>query len=67
MRWVAPLSILGQVEIPKEHANRAMVRIFTMTVDGRSQATGPSAGARYYDIPLNRLQKRPQMATKAPK
>lgn len=57
MKQTADGKLTGQVEIGKEHANRAMVRIFTMTVDGRSQATGPSAGARYYDIPLNKLAK----------
>jgi len=49
--------LTGQVAIKKEFANRAMIRIFTYTVDGRSQNAGPMAGARYYDIPLRRFLK----------
>jgi hypothetical protein len=49
--------LTGQVVIGKEFANRAMIRIFTYTVDGRSQNAGPMAGARYYDIPLRRFLK----------
>lgn len=44
--------LTGEVEVDKEFANRAMIRIFTLTVDGKSQMAGPMAGARYYDIPL---------------
>lgn len=49
--------LTGQVEVAKEFANRAVIRIFTLTVDGRSQSTGPTAGARYYDIPLKKFLK----------
>jgi hypothetical protein len=48
----------GQVEIGKEFANRAVIRIFTQTVDGKSQMAGPTAGARYYDIPLTKFPKK---------
>lgn len=41
----------GQVQIPKKFADRAMIRILTLTVDGRRQ----TAGAAYYDIPLNKF------------
>lgn len=50
--------ITGQVEVGKEFADRAVIRIFTMTVDGRSQMVGPTAGARYYDIPLKKFPKK---------
>lgn len=46
--------LMGQVQIRKEFADRAMIRIFTMTVDGRPQ----TAGARYYDIPLKKFLKK---------
>ena len=56
--------LTGQVEVGKEFANRAVIRIFTLTVDGRSQMAGPTAGARYYDIPLkNFLKKAPGAAS----
>lgn len=55
MKQTADGKLTGQVEIGKEFANRAVIRIFTMTVDGRSQNTGPTAGARYYDIPLKKF------------
>lgn len=54
--------LTGQVEIRKEFANRAVIRIFTYTVDGRSQMAGPTAGARYYDIPLTKFLKKAQSA-----
>jgi hypothetical protein len=38
----------GQVQIPKEFAGRAKIRILTRMVDGKRQ---PSGGA-YYDIPI---------------
>jgi hypothetical protein len=38
--------LTGQVEVGKEFADRAVIRIFTLTVDGRSQMAGPTAGAR---------------------
>jgi hypothetical protein len=49
--------LAGEVEIGKEFADRAVIRIFTMTVDGRSQMAGPTAGARFYDVPLKRYLK----------
>jgi hypothetical protein len=41
----------GQVQIPKKFADRAMIRILTLTVSGRRQ----TAGAAYYDIPLKKF------------
>ena len=41
----------GQVQIRKEFSDRAMIRILTLTVDGRRQ----TAGAAYYDIPLKKF------------
>lgn len=58
--------LTGQGEVGKEFANRAVIRIFTLTVDGRSQMAGPTAGARYYDIPLKNFQKKPPMAASPP-
>jgi len=54
--------LTGQVEVGKEFADRAVIRIFTMTVDGRSQMAGPTAGARYYDIPLKKFLKKAPLA-----
>jgi hypothetical protein len=48
--------LAGQAQIRKEFADRAMIRILTLTVDGRRQ----TAGAAYYDIPLKKF------LTKAP-
>jgi hypothetical protein len=49
----------GQVQIRKEFADRAMIRILTLSVDGKRQ----TAGAAYYDIPLKRyLDKAPAAA-----
>ena len=42
--------LTGQAQIRKEFADRAMIRILTLTFDGRPQ----TAGARYYDIPLKK-------------
>ena len=54
--------LTGQTEVGKEFANRAVIRIFTLTVDGRSQMVGRFAGARFYDIPLKKfLKKSPQV------
>ena len=51
---------VGQVQIPKTHANIAKFRILTLTVDGRRQ----TAGAAYYDIPLKKfLNKAPVAAS----
>ncbi|MHB0956250.1 MAG: hypothetical protein ACYC6N_28505 [Pirellulaceae bacterium] len=41
----------GHVQIRKEHSDIAMIRILTLTVDGRRQ----TAGAAYYDIPLKKF------------
>ncbi|HET6424202.1 MAG TPA: hypothetical protein VFG20_11000 [Planctomycetaceae bacterium] len=58
--------LTGQVEVGKEYADRAVIRIFTMTVDGRSQMTGPTAGARYYDLPLRMFVKKAPLAASSP-
>jgi hypothetical protein len=58
--------LTGQVEVGKEFADRAVIRIFTLTVDGRSQMAGPTAGARYYDIPLKKFLKKAPMAASSP-
>ena len=50
--------LTGQVQIDKKFADRAVIRILTTTFDGRSQMTGPLAGARYYDIPLKKFLKK---------
>lgn len=42
----------GQVQIRKQFADRAMIRILTQTVDGRRQVT---TAAAYYDIPLRKF------------
>lgn len=54
--------LTGQVEVEKKFADRAVIRIFTLTVDGRSQMAGPTAGARYYDIPLKKFLKKAPLA-----
>lgn len=54
--------LTGQVEIGKEFADRAVIRIFTLTVDGQSQMAGPTAGARYFDIPLKKFLKKAPLA-----
>ncbi len=43
----------GQVQIRKEFADSAMIRILTLSVDGQRQ----TRGAAYYDIPLNKYLK----------
>ena len=58
--------LTGQVEVGKEFADRAVIRIFTLTVDGRSQMSGPTAGARYYDIPLKKLLKKAPLEASSP-
>jgi len=45
---------VGQVQIRKEFADSAMIRILTLTVDGQRQ----TRGAAYYDIPLNKYLKK---------
>lgn len=54
--------LTGQAEVAKKFADRAMIRIFTMTVDGKSQMAGKTAGARYYDIPLKNFLKKAPLA-----
>ena len=51
--------LVGQVQIPKTHANIAKFRILTLTVDGRRQ----TAGAAYYDIPLKKFLNKAPVAT----
>jgi hypothetical protein len=52
--------LTGQAQIRKEFADRAMIRILTLTVDGRRQ----TSGANYYDIPLKKfLNKAPVAAS----
>jgi hypothetical protein len=45
--------LTGQTQIGKEFADRAVVRILTLTVDGRRYTS-----ARYYDIPLKKFLNR---------
>lgn len=54
--------LTGQVQIGKELANLAVVRIFSYTVDGQPQRQG----VRYYDIPLTKFLKKAPLAA-APK
>jgi hypothetical protein len=42
---------VGQVQIDKNLADRAMFRILTLSVNGKRQ----TAGAAYYDIPLKKV------------
>ena len=52
--------LTGQAQIRKEFADRAMIRILTLTVDGRRQ----TSGAAYYEIPLKKfLNKAPVAAS----
>lgn len=41
----------GQVRIRRDFVGKATIRVLTLSVDGKHQ----SAGAAYYDIPLNRF------------
>lgn len=56
--------LTGQVQIGKEFADRAMIRILTTIFDGKPQP----AGARYYQIPLTKFMKNAPAAasSKAP-
>jgi hypothetical protein len=54
--------LAGQVQIRKEFEDIAVIRILTLTVDGRRQ----TAGARYYDIPLKKFLNKPSGATSSP-
>ncbi|MCE9604362.1 MAG: hypothetical protein K8U03_05590 [Planctomycetia bacterium] len=50
----------AQVRIPKKFIDQAMIRVLTLSVDGRRQ----TAGAAYYDIPLAKfLNAAPAVAT----
>lgn len=62
MKPTADGKLAGQVEIEKKFADRAVIRIFTMTVDGKSYTAGPSAGARYYDVPVTKYLKKVPLA-----
>ncbi len=53
----------GEVQIPREFFNIAMVRILTLTVDRRRQTDG----AAYYDIPIRRFLDRKALATASAK
>ena len=46
--------LTGQLEIGKEFRDRAMIRIMTLTFDGKPQ----TAGARYYQMPLKKFMKK---------
>ncbi|HEY4261543.1 MAG TPA: hypothetical protein VGM98_15345 [Schlesneria sp.] len=46
--------LTGQLQISKEFADRAMIRILTQTFDGKPQP----AGARYYQVPLKKFMKK---------
>lgn len=62
MNLTADGKLTGQCEVEKEFAERAVIRIFTTTVDGQSQMSGKMAGARYYDIPLKKFLKKAPLA-----
>lgn len=51
----------GQVRIRREFVDKAMIRVLTLRVDGKPQ----TAGAAYYDIPLNRFTIKPAPAAPA--
>ena len=50
--------LTGQLQIGKEFADRAMIRILTQTFDGKPQ----TAGARYYQISLKKFMKKAPVA-----
>ena len=54
--------LTGQVQIPKEFADRAMIQILTLTFDGRRQ----TSGAAYYAIPLTKFLNKGPMAASPP-
>ena len=55
--------LTGQAQIRKDFADRAMIRILTLMVDGRRQ----TSGAAYYNIPLKKfLNKAPAASPQAP-
>lgn len=49
--------LAGQTQIHQKHADRAMIRILTLTVDGRRHKS-----ASYYDIPLQKFLQRAPVA-----
>ena len=50
---------VGQAQIPKKFADKAMIRILTLTVNGQRQ----TAGAAYYDIPLKKFENKAAAAS----
>jgi hypothetical protein len=50
---------VGQVQVRKKFADRAQIRILTLTVDGKRQ----TQGAAYYDIPLKKYLDKAPTAT----
>ena len=52
----------GQVQIRKEFVDRAMIRVLTLSVDGRRQ----TAGAAYYDIPLRQFLNKARVVAAPP-
>ena len=53
--------LTGEAQIPKEFADRAIIRILTLTFDGRRYSS-----ARYYDIPLKKFLNRAPVAASPP-
>lgn len=51
--------LVGQVQIPKQYADIAKLRVLTLNVDGKKQ----TAGAAYYDIPLKKFLNQTSVAT----
>jgi hypothetical protein len=49
--------LAGQALLPKQFADRALIRILTLTFDGQRHSS-----ASYYDIPLKKFLKRPTVA-----
>lgn len=43
--------LAGEVQLPKQYADIAILRVLTLTVDGRKR----TGGAAYYDIPLKKF------------
>lgn len=55
--------LAGQTQIDQKHADRAMIRILTLNVDGQRYKS-----ASYYDIPLKKfLQRAPAAAAPNPR
>ncbi len=53
--------LAGQALLPKQFADRALIRILTLTFDGQRHSS-----ASYYDIPLKKFLKRPTVAASPP-